>query len=37
MYKKCVTLQDIHASSSNYCKIKYSIGESVDIKAYDVN
>lgn len=37
MFKKCVTLQDIDKSSSNYCKIKYSIGENGDIKTYDVN
>lgn len=38
MYKRCVTLQDIDTtSSSNYCKIKYSIGDSNDIKIYDVN
>ena len=38
MYKRCVTLQDIDStSSSNYCKIKYSIGDSNDIKIYDVN
>ena len=37
MYKRCVTLQDIEESSSNNCKIKYSIGESKDIKTYDVN
>ena len=37
MYKRCVTLQDIDNSSSNNCKIKYSIGESKDIKTYDVN
>ena len=37
IYKRCVTLQDIEESSSNYCKIKYSIGESGDIKTYDVN
>lgn len=38
MYKRYVTLQDIDTtSSSNYCKIKYSIGDSNDIKIYDVN
>lgn len=37
MFKKCVTLQDIEESSSNNCKIKYSIGENGDIKTYDVN
>ena len=37
MYKRCVTLQDIDESSSNNCKNKYSIGESGDIKTYDVS
>ena len=37
MYKRCVTLQDIDQTSSSYCKIKYSIGESNDIKTYDVD
>ena len=37
MFKRCVTLQDIEESSSDNCKIKYSIGESKDIKTYDVN
>jgi len=37
MYKRCVTLQDIDNTSSNNCKIKYSLGESIDIKTYDMN
>ena len=38
MYKRYVTLKDIDTtSSSNYCKIKNSIGDSNDIKIYDVN
>ncbi len=37
MYKRCVTLQDIDEYSSNYCKIKYSIGGNGDIKTYDMN
>lgn len=38
MYTRYVTLQDIDTtSSSNYCKIKNSIGDSNDIKIYDVN